>query len=192
MLRNGLILVTPIQPHLLRLKRHVPRHQTPTPQSAMLRINHAVSPLGRLDQLRVLLLEDLVVLLGLPVPDGVGREDEVHFLEGALVRFGVEGPGGDDGQGVDGAEEVEGLFVELVEDGGEEEDLFAFVLAMGVPTGGLRWRTGAEGNTYRPAVTDRPTYHTPRVPPRTDLQGEDFGRVEPGHGQPGGTEDGCE
>ena len=77
----------------------------------------------RLHELGVLLLENLEVALGFPVPDGVGGEDEVHFLEGALVGFWVEGPDDDDGGGVDGAEEVEGLFVEGGEDGGEQEDL---------------------------------------------------------------------
>lgn len=110
---------------LLRVQAHVPRHQTPLPAAleATLGVYDAVAPLRRLHELGVLLLEDLEVALGLPVPDGVGGEDKVHLLKGALVGFGVEGPDDDDGGGVDGAEEVEGLFVEGGEDGGEEEDL---------------------------------------------------------------------
>ena len=77
----------------------------------------------RLHELGVLLLEDLEVALGFPVPDGIGGEDEVHLLEGALVGFRVEGPDDNDGGGVDGAEEVKGLFVEGLEDGREQEDL---------------------------------------------------------------------
>lgn len=110
---------------LLRIQAHIPRHQTPLPATldARFGIHDAVAPLRRLNELGILFLEDLVVALGLPVPDGVGREDEVHLLEGALVGLGVEGPDNDDGGDVDGAEEVKGLFLEGGEDGGEEEDL---------------------------------------------------------------------
>lgn len=82
-----------------------------------------MAPLRGLHELRVLLLEDLVVLLGLPVPGGVGGEDEVHLLEGALVGLRVEGPDDEDGEDVDGAEDVEGLFFEGFEHGWEKEDL---------------------------------------------------------------------
>ena len=137
----------------------------------------------RLHELGVLLLEDLEVALGFPVPDGVGGEDEVHFLEGALVGFRVEGPDDDDGGGVDGAEEVEGLFVEGGEDGGEEEDLdliFALVFEC------LRGRKDA---TNRPPVANGPANHTPCVASGTDFQWEDLGRVQPWHGQPCRAED---
>lgn len=89
------------------------------------RINNTTTSTGRLHQLRILLLEDGVILLGFPIPDGVGSEDEVHFFEGALVGFRVESPDYDYGGGVDGTEEVEGLFVELGEDGWEEEHLIS-------------------------------------------------------------------
>ena len=106
---------------VLRVEAHVPRHQTALSARLQTRfgIHDAVAPLRRLDKLRVLLLEDLEVALGFPIPDGVGGEDEVHFLESALVGFRVKGPDDDDGGGVDGAEEIEGLFVESGEDGGE-------------------------------------------------------------------------
>ena len=114
---------------LLRLETHVPRYQTALSAAleSCLRIHDAVSPLRRLHQFGVLLFEDLEVALRFPVPDGVGCEDEVHFLEGALVGFGVEGPDNDDGGGVDGAEEVQGLFVELGENGRKQKDLGCFV-----------------------------------------------------------------
>ena len=110
---------------LLCLETQVPRHQTAlsTALESRLGIHDAVSPLRRLHQFGVLFFEDLEVALRLPVPDGVGCEDEVHFLEGALVGFGVEGPDDDDGDGVDGAEEIQGFFVERGEDRREQESL---------------------------------------------------------------------
>ena len=122
----------------LGFEAHVPRHQTSLPPAleTALGVHDAVAPLRRLHELGVLLLEDLEVALGFPIPDGVGGEDEVHFLEGALVGFRIEGPDDDDGGGVDGAEEVEGLFLEGGEDGGEEKDLnLAFALVFPIMTG---------------------------------------------------------
>lgn len=110
---------------LFGLQIQIPRHQTALAAALdpCLGIHNAAAALRRLHQFGVLLFEDLEVALGFPVPDGVGGEDKVHFLEGALVGFGVEGPDDEDGGDVDGAEEVEGLFVELGEDCGEEKDL---------------------------------------------------------------------
>ena len=110
---------------LIRLQTHVPRYQAAlsAPFDPCLGIHDAVATLRRLHQFGVLFFEDLEVTLRFPIPDGVGGEDEVHFLEGALVGFGVEGPDDDDCDGVDGAEEVQGLFVEFGEDCREKEDL---------------------------------------------------------------------
>ena len=107
------------------IEAHIPGYQAPLAPTigTSLGVDNAVAALGGLDELGVLLFEDGEVALGFPVPDGVGGEDEVHFFEGALVCFGVEGPDYDDGGGVDGAEEVEGFFVEALEDCGEEEHL---------------------------------------------------------------------
>ena len=63
------------------------------------------------------------MLLGFPVEDAVSRKQEIHLLERTLVGFGIKGPYDADGQNVDAAEDVKGLFVELVEDGGKEESL---------------------------------------------------------------------
>ncbi len=52
--------------------------------------------------------------------------------------------------------------------------------------GGMGW--WGKG-TYRPAVADGPADDTPRVAARSDFEGEDLGRVEPGHGQPCCAED---
>ena len=122
--RHHLLLLATIA-ILVGIQTQLLRHQTAlsAPLEPRLGIHDAIPPLRGLHQFRVLFFEDLEVALGFPVPDGVGGEDEVHFLEGALVGFGIEGPDDDDGDDVDGAEEVEGLFLQLGENGGEEEHL---------------------------------------------------------------------
>ena len=109
--RNHLFVLS--APEFLCIQAHVPRHQTALSArlQSRLGVHDAVAPLRGLHQFGVLFLEDLEVALGVPVPDGVGGEDEVHFLEGALVRLRVEGPDDDDGGHIDGTEEVERLFV---------------------------------------------------------------------------------
>lgn len=70
------------------------------------------------DEIRVLFLEPLEVLLGLPVPDRVAGKHQIHLLKCPLVRFRVQGPDDDNAEGVDGAEDIQSLFVEFLEDGG--------------------------------------------------------------------------
>ena len=143
-----------------------------------LRVYDAVAPLSRLHQFRVLFFEDLKVALSFPIPDRVGGEDEIHFLEGALVGFGVEGPHDNDGGGVNGAEEVKSFFLELSEDCGEEKNLFLFRQYENTNTmKSLR-------KTYCPAVANRPTHHTPCIASSSDLQWKDLGWVQPRYGQP--------
>lgn len=83
-------------------------------------IDNTVAPLSGLHEFGVLFLENLEVPLGLPVPDGIGREDEIHFFECTLIGFGVEGPDHDDRKRVHGAEEVKRLFAEFFKDGGKK------------------------------------------------------------------------
>jgi hypothetical protein len=118
-------IIHPMTPLAISIQAHIARNQAALPPIRIpsLGIHHATASVRCLHELRVLLLEDGEVALGFPVPDGVGGEDEIHFLEGTLVGFGIEGPDYEDCGGVDGAEEVEGFFVELFEDCGEEEDL---------------------------------------------------------------------
>lgn len=52
-------------------------------------IEDGVAALSSLDELGVLLLEDLEVPLGFPIPDAVGCEEQVHLLKRALVGLGV-------------------------------------------------------------------------------------------------------
>lgn len=174
-------LIRPLLAIRLRIQAKTPWHQTRPPRQPRLGIRDAMPPLRSLHEIRVLLLEDLVVLLGLPVPGGVGGEDEVHFLEGALVGFWVEGPDDEDGEGVDGAEDVEGFFAQGFEHGWEEEDLEMSVSA----TSMVVW---VDFFSYRPAVANGPSYHTPCVALGTNLQWENLGRVEPGHCEPCSTE----
>ena len=133
---------------------------------AGLRIDDGVPALRGLDEVGVLLLEDGEVALGVPVPDGVGREEQVHLLERALVRLRVEGPDHGDGDDVARAEDVVRVLVQGGEDDGEEE--------------------GA------PPVADRPAHHAPRVALGPHLEREDLCRVQPWYRQPGGAEGGGE
>ena len=82
-----------------------------------------MTTLSSLDEIGILLLEDGEVLLGLPVPDAVGSEEKIHFLERALVGLGVEGPDHGNGDQVAGGEDVEGVFVERVEHDWAKEHL---------------------------------------------------------------------
>ena len=135
----------------LGIEAHIARHETAAADATGLRVHDGMAPLGGLHELGVLLLEDGEVALGFPVPDGVGGEDEVHFLEGALVRFGVEGPDDDERGGVDGAEDVERFFVQGREHGREQEHLCG-VSGDLRDGGGLLWAW--DKGTYSPAVTD--------------------------------------
>lgn len=123
-------IINTVLPSTIGIQAQVARHQASLSGVTRLGVNDAIAALRSLHELGVLLLENGEVALSFPVPDGVGGEDEVHFLEGTLVGFRVEGPDDDDGGGVDGAEEIEGLFVEFGEDGGEEEHLGCAVSGM--------------------------------------------------------------
>jgi hypothetical protein len=98
----------------------MPSHITlPPNRQASLWINHALSSPRRLHKLRILLLQNRIILLRFPVPDAVACKDQVHLLERALVGFRVEGPDYDYADYVYGAKDVEGFFVEAVEYCGE-------------------------------------------------------------------------
>lgn len=71
----------------------------------------------------LLLLEALEVLLVVPHKIRIGGEKQIDILESSSSGFDVECPSGEDCEDVDGAEQVEGLFVELLEDGRKEQDL---------------------------------------------------------------------
>lgn len=106
------------------IQAHVARYQAALSCVTSFRIDDAVAPLCGLDEFGVLLFENLEVPLGLPVPDRVGREHEIHFFESTLVGLRVEGPDDDDRSGVDGTEEVKRLFAEFFEDGGKKKHLY--------------------------------------------------------------------
>jgi len=164
---EGLLLlqraIIVVRVHRVDIQGHIPAAASGEPS---LRIHDRVAAPSRLHKIRVLLLEDAEVLLGLPVPGAVGREQQVHFLEGALAGLWVEGPDHGDGDDVGGGEDVVSFFVEGLEHDGQEEG--------------------------EPAVSDGPADHTPGVAFGADLEGEDLGGVEPGDGEPGGAEGGGE
>ena len=115
----------------------------------------AVAACGGLDELGIFLLETGKILLGVPIPDAVGSEEEVHFLQSALIGLWVEGPDDRNRDGVGNAKNVEGLFTDMV-----EHD----------------WAKEGE-----PAVSDGPTNDAPGVTFGSDVEWEDLGWVEPRH-----------
>ena len=115
---------------------------------------------------RQLLLQRLKVLLRLPIPDAVGREEQINLLERALVRLGVQRPNHGDRDSVACGEDVERLLAERVEHYGAEE--------------------------CEPAVANGPADDAPGIALCAHFEGEDLGGVEPRDGEPGRAEDGRE
>lgn len=125
-----------------------------------------MATLGSLDKLGVLFLENLEVPLGIPIPDAVGSEDQVHLLKSALVRLRVQRPDHGNGDDVGGGEDIVGVFLESLEHDGAEQS--------------------------KPAISDRPSDHTPCVTLGTDFQWEDLSGIQPWNSEPCGTESGGE
>lgn len=78
---------------------------------------------GGLDKLGVLFFEQLEVALGLPVPDGIRGKEEIHLLERALIRLGVESPDHGDGEGVASSEDIKSTLADVFEHDRAEEGL---------------------------------------------------------------------
>lgn len=74
-----------------------------------------MATLSSLDELGVLFLENLEVPLGIPVPDAVSSEDQIHFLKSALVGLRVQGPDHRNGNDVCSGEDIIGVFLERLE-----------------------------------------------------------------------------
>ena len=129
-------------------------------------VDDRVATLGSLHELRILLFEDGKVLLGLPVPDAVRREEKVHFLEGALIRLGVQAVDHRQRDDVGNTEDVVCLLLESFKDDGKDE--------------------------CQPAVADRPANDTPCVTLGSDLQRENLSWIKPWNGEPRGAEGGGE
>lgn len=125
-----------------------------------------MTALGSLDEFGVLLLEDLEVSLGLPVPDAIGSKYQVHLLKGTLIGLGIQRPDHGDRDGVCRGEDVVCVFLYSLEHDGAEQS--------------------------EPSVSDRPPDHTPGITLGTDFQGEDLSRVQPWDSEPGGAEGGGE
>ena len=93
MLEGLLLLIGAVIRMALRerggIERHVAGDAAAADRETGLGVEDGVTTLGSLDELRILLLEDLEVLLSLPIPDAVGREKQIHLFEGALVGLGI-------------------------------------------------------------------------------------------------------
>ena len=76
------------------------------------RVDNRMSALSSLDEIGVLLLKDGEVSLSVPIPDGIGSKEQVHFFKRALVGFGVQGPNHGDSDDVTSTEYVERLFTQ--------------------------------------------------------------------------------
>lgn len=120
-----------------------------------------LGPVGGLGQ-ATFVHELLEVLLCVPVPGSIGGEEEVHFLEGALVGLGVERPNHGERDGVRDTENVKGLLADGLEHDGAEEG--------------------------QPSVTDRPSNDTECVTLCADGEWEDLSWVQPWDGEPGSAE----
>ena len=129
-------------------------------------IKDGVASLSSLDELGVLLLEDLEVPLSLPVPDAVGCEEQVHFLESALVGLRVQSPDHGNGDDVGSGKDVVRLLIQRLEHDRAEES--------------------------EPAISQRPPHDSPSIPLSSDLEWENLSGVQPWHSEPSGAESGCE
>ena len=129
-------------------------------------VNDRVATLSSLDKLRVLLFQNSKILLGLPVPNAVSREQKVHFLKGALIRLGVQTIDHGQRDDVGNTENVVCLLLESFEDDGKDE--------------------------CQPAVADRPANNTPSVAFGSNLQRENLSWVKPWNSKPGGAKGGGE
>ena len=149
------------------IQAHVPGNATVSSLGkAGFGVDDRVATLGSLHELRILLFENSKVLLGLPVPDAVRREEKVHFLEGALIRLGIQAVDHGQRDDVGNTEDVICLLLESFKDDGKDE--------------------------CQPTVADRPANDTPSITLSPDFQRENLSWVKPWNGEPGGAEGGGE
>lgn len=112
-----------------------------------------MATLDGLDEFGIVLFEDLEIPLGFPVPDAVRGEDQIHFLESALVRLRIQSPDHRNRDNVGRCEDVVGFLLDSLEHDRAEKG--------------------------EPAVADRPTNNTPCITLGTNFQWENLGRVQP-------------
>lgn len=89
----------------------------------MVGIAHAARPSDDISHHRIFLLQLGKLLLGLPIPDTVTREQDVNLFERALVRLWVECPDDDNRKDVDATEDVQCLLIQAGEDCWEQQHL---------------------------------------------------------------------
>lgn len=92
----------------MHLLEHLITIRPNTPLTAVENCRVRLGPVSCLRQ-ATLIHEHLEVLLGIPVPWGVGREEEIHLLEGALVGLWVECPNHRERDSICDTENIQGL-----------------------------------------------------------------------------------
>ena len=92
-------------------------------RKASLRVDHGTASPRRLYQIRVLLYQQSIVLLCLPVPDAVSCKHEIHLFQRSLIGLRIQSPDHNNGENVDAAEDVESTFCEFVKDSREQQYL---------------------------------------------------------------------
>ncbi|KFY53226.1 hypothetical protein V497_08388 [Pseudogymnoascus sp. VKM F-4516 (FW-969)] len=115
---------------------------------------------------RTLIHEDLELLLRVPVPRRVSREEKIHLLERALVGFRIQSPHHRQGDGIRNTEDIQRLLANSLKHNRAEK--------------------------REPSIPNRPPHNTKRIPLRANSKREDLSRVQPGDSEPRSAEDGGE
>ena len=166
---EGLFLLVnvPVVGKGVNIQTHVPGNAASSSLGkAGFGVDNRMATLSSLDKFRILFFENGEILLGLPVPDAVRREEKVHLFKGALIRLGVQAVDHRQRDDVGSTEDVVCLLLKCFEDDGKDE--------------------------CQPAVAERPADDTPCVSFGSDFQWENLSWVKPWNGKPGGAEGGGE
>lgn len=156
----------------LLLRRLQSHRRVSTQRLARLRVHDAVLATAALDEVRVLGFQPSKRALGVPVPHGIRREEQIHVLQRPLVTLRVQGPDHGNGNGVGNAEYVERLLANRSEHDRAQKRLSV------VRSCRLLMRPGQQGLTSQPFPILQPT--TPQALPRARTA---KGKISAGYSQ---------